>query len=119
LFDLAVSELAKRKIAFIHMIEGATQGPRDIVPDFDFTKLRNMFGGVYIGNNGYTPELARERIASGEVDMVAFGKAFISNPDLVERLCKGEPLAEPNRATFYGGGAEGYTDYPTFTGEAA
>ncbi len=119
LFDLAVSELAKRKIAFIHMIEGATQGPRDIVPDFDFAKLRNMFGGVYIGNNGYTPELAHERIARGEVDMVAFGKAFISNPDLVERLRKGEPLAEANRETFYGGGAEGYTDYPTLTGEAA
>jgi N-ethylmaleimide reductase len=51
--------------------------------------------------------------------MVAFGKAFISNPDLVERLRKGEPLAEANRATFYGGGAEGYTDYPTLAGEAA
>jgi N-ethylmaleimide reductase len=119
LFDLAVSELAKRKIAFIHMIEGATQGPRDIVPDFDFARLRKSFGGVYIDNNGYTPELARERVESGEVDMVAFGKAFISNPDLVERLRKGEPLAAANRETFYGGGAEGYTDYPTFAGAAA
>lgn len=119
LFDLAVSELAKRKIAFVHMIEGATQGPRDIVPDFDFARLRKLFGGIYIGNNGYTPELARERIARGEVDLVAFGKAFISNPDLVERLRKGEPLADANRETFYGGGAEGYTDYPTFAGAAA
>ena len=101
------------------MIEGATQGPRDIVPDFDFANCGSIFGGVYIGNNGYTPELARERIARGEIDMVAFGKAFISNPDLVDRLKQGRASAEANRETFYGGGAEGYTDYPTLAGEAA
>lgn len=113
LFDLAVSELAKRKIAFLHMIEGATQGPRDIMPDFDFRKLRKLFGGVYIANNGYDPVTAREAVKSGAADMVAFGRWFISNPDLVERMRRGAPLNEPDRSTFYGGGAEGYTDYPT------
>ncbi len=95
------------------MIEGATQGPRDIVPDFDFAGLRNLFGGTYIANNGYNGELARERVAKGEVDLVAFGRYFISNPDLVERIRRNAPFAEPDRATFYGGGEKGYTDYPT------
>ncbi len=112
LFDLAVSELARRKIAFLHMIEGATGGPRDIAPDFDFQKLRKLFGGVYIANNGFDGQTAREAIGSGEADMVAFGKWFISNPDLVERIRKGAPFAEPDKATFYGGGEKGYTDYP-------
>lgn len=113
LFDLAVSELSKRKIAFVHMVEGATQGPRDIVPDFDFARLRGLFGGTYIANNGYNGDFARQRIANGEVDLVAFGRYFISNPDLVERIRRNAPLAEPDRATFYGGGEKGYTDYPT------
>lgn len=112
LFDLAVSELAKRKIAFVHMIEGATQGARDIVPEFDFRKLRKLFGGVYIANNGYDGEAAKQAVASGLVDMVAFGRWFISNPDLVERIRNGAPFAEPDRSTFYGGGAKGYIDYP-------
>lgn len=118
LFDLAVSELAKRKLAFLHVVEGATQGPRDIAPDFDFQKLRKLFGGVYIANNGYDGEMARKAVDSGAADMVAFGRWFISNPDLVERLRRNAPLAEPDRATFYGGGAEGYTDYPTLEAAA-
>ncbi|MGQ4274253.1 alkene reductase [Terrihabitans sp. B22-R8] len=113
LFDLAVSELAKRRIGFLHMVEGQTQGPRDIAPDFDFAKLRKLFTGTYIANNGYDLELARERVNSGAVDLVAFGRAFIANPDLVERLKRGAPLAESSRETYYGGGAKGYTDYPT------
>jgi N-ethylmaleimide reductase len=112
LFDLAVSELAKRNIAFIHMIEGATQGARDIVPDFDFQKLRKLFSGTYIANNGYDGEAAKKAVAGGLVDMVAFGRWFISNPDLVERIRKGAPFTEPDRSTFYGGGAKGYIDYP-------
>ena len=107
-----VAELAKRKLAYVHAIEGATQGPRDNLP-FDYVALRKTFGGGYIANNGYTRELAIDAVKSGKVDMVAFGRSFISNPDLVERLRIGAPLADGNRATFYGGGAEGYTDYPS------
>jgi N-ethylmaleimide reductase len=113
LFDRAVAEVAKRKLAFLHMIEGATGGPRDVVPDFDFARLRKAFPGAYIANNGYTAELARQRVARGEADLVAFGRPFIANPDLVERIRQGAPLAEPDKATMYGGGAKGYTDYPT------
>jgi N-ethylmaleimide reductase len=113
-FGTLVDELSKRKLAYIHVIEGATQGARDVLP-FDFMALRRAFSGAYIANNGYTRDLAIEAIASGRADMIAFGRPFIANPDLVERLRIGAPLNEPNRATFYGGGAEGYTDYPTLT----
>ena len=118
LFDLAVSELAKRKIAFLHMVEGATGGARDFVPSFDFQKLRKLFGGVYIANNGYDRQMALDAVASGRADMVAFGKLYISNPDLAERLKASAPLTEPDKMTFYSGGAEGYIDYPALEGVA-
>ena len=59
--------------------------------------------------------LANKALAAGEADLIAFGKPFISNPDLVERLKRGAPLNAPDKATFYGGGAKGYTDYPTLS----
>ena len=67
-------------------------------------------------NNGYDRDMAQEALASGRADIVAFGRAFISNPDLVERLKQNAPLNELNRDTLYGGGAKGYTDYPTLAG---
>lgn len=111
LFGALVDELAKRKLAYLHVVEGQTQGARDIVP-FDFLALRKAFPGVYIANNGYDRTMAIEAIAAGRADMVAFGRNFISNPDLVERLRIDAPLNEFDRATFYGGGEKGYTDYP-------
>ena len=75
--------------------------------------MRKRFAGTYIANNGYDLALANKVLAANEADLIAFGKAFISNPDLVERLKRGAPLNEPDKATFYGGGAKGYTDYPT------
>ena len=64
-------------------------------------------------NNAYDKAMAEAAVESGDVDIVAFGRPFIANPDLVERLRQGAPLNTPERTTFYGGGAEGYTDYPT------
>jgi N-ethylmaleimide reductase len=75
--------------------------------------LRKRFKGAYVANNGYDFELASKVLAAGAADLIAFGKPFISNADLVERLKKGAPLNEWDKATFYGGGAKGYTDYPT------
>ncbi len=116
LFNLVVERLAPLKLAFMHVVEGATGGPRDIAP-FDFAALRTRFKqgnaqGAWIVNNGYSRAMALAAVASGAADMVAFGKHFIGNPDLVERLRLDAPLASPQRETFYGGGAEGYTDYP-------
>jgi N-ethylmaleimide reductase len=112
LFDYIVDGLEALKLTYIHVIEGATGGPRDIAP-FDYASLRKRFSRAYIANNGYDFELATKQLASGAVDLVAFGKPFISNPDLVERLKTGAPLNAWDKNTFYGGGAKGYTDYPT------
>jgi N-ethylmaleimide reductase len=112
LFDYIVDHLSALKLAYIHVIEGATGGPRDIAP-FDYGSLRKRFKGAYVANNGYDFELATKVLAAGAADLIAFGKPFIANPDLVERLKRGVPLNEWDKATFYGGGAKGYTDYPT------
>src|ERR1700753_1722062 len=111
LFDHIVDHLNALKLVYIHVIEGATGGPRDIAP-FDYRSLRNRFKGAYIANNGYDFELANKVLSANEADLIAFGKPFLANPDLVERFKRGAPLNAPDKATFYGGGAEGYTDYP-------
>ncbi len=116
LYNHVVEQLAPLKLAFIHVIEGATGGPRDVAP-FDFAQLRSRFKagnaqGAWIVNNGYTRAMAMRTVEGGAADMVAFGKLFISNPDLVARLRNESPLAALNQATLYGGGAAGYTDYP-------
>jgi N-ethylmaleimide reductase len=112
LFDYIVDGLNALKLVYIHVIEGATGGPRDIAP-FDYASLRRRFRGAYVANNGYDFALATRVLDAGAADLIAFGKPFISNPDLVERLKKGAALNEWDKATFYGGGAKGYTDYPT------
>jgi N-ethylmaleimide reductase len=114
LFEYIVDHLNALQLVYLHVIEGATGGPRDIAP-FDYASLRNRFSGAYMANNGYDFELANKVLAAGEADLIAFGKLFISNPDLVERFRRGAPLNAPDKATFYGGGAKGYTDYPTLS----
>ena len=116
LFDYIVDHLTALKLVYMHVIEGATGGARDIAP-FDYASLRRRFDGAYIANNGYDFELATKVLAVGDADLIAFGKPFLANPDLVERLKRGAPLNAPDKATFYGGGAKGYTDYPVL-GEA-
>ncbi|MGO4717772.1 alkene reductase [Stenotrophomonas indicatrix] len=111
-YDYIVDQLSALGIVYLHVVEGATGGPRDVAP-FDFDGLRRRFNGTYLANNGYDLQLASARVSEGQADLVAFGRPFISNPDLVERLKRGAALAALNPATLYGGGAEGYTDYPT------
>ena len=111
LFDYITDQLEALRLVYIHVIEGATGGPRDFAA-FDYASLRKRFSRAYIANNGYDFELATKVLAANAADLIAFGKPFISNPDLVERLKAGAPLNAPDKATFYGGGAKGYTDYP-------
>jgi len=116
LFNHVVERLAPYRLAFVHVIEGATGGDRDVAA-FDYRALRDRFkqgheDGVWIVNNGYTRSMAMDVVARGAADMVAFGRPFISNPDLVRRLRDDLPLAPLNRDTLYGGSAAGYTDYP-------
>ena len=116
LYGHVVDGLAALQLAYVHVIEGQTGGARDYAP-FDFAALRRRFKqgnprGAWIVNNGYTRAMAIEAVASGAADLVAFGRPFIGNPDLVARLRADLPLASLRRETLYGGGAEGYTDYP-------
>jgi N-ethylmaleimide reductase len=100
-------------LAYVHFIEGQTGGARDLPPGADLGALRRLFRGAYMANNGYDRSLALDTVDAGRADLVAFGKPYIANPDLVTRLRRGAALNQPDRATFYGGGATGYTDYPT------
>ncbi|MET1023602.1 MAG: alkene reductase [Pseudoxanthomonas sp.] len=112
LFERAVERLeAIGGLAFIHVIEGATGGPRDNIA-FDYAALKARFSGSWLVNNGYDKALAIQVLSEGKADAVAFGRPFIANPDLVARLRQDAPLAEFDQDTLYGGGAKGYTDYP-------
>lgn len=113
-YGYVIEQLNDFSLAYVHVIEGATQGPRDLIK-FDYDALRRNFHGLYIANNGYDREMALEARRSNHADLVAFGRAFIANPDLVERLQIGALLNTPHPETFFGGGREGYIDYPFLT----
>jgi len=111
-FSYVVKQLNQFNPGYLHCVEGATGGSRTIAPDFSFKKLRNLFNGLYMANNGYDLALANQALRENLADLIAFGRPFIANPDLVERLKKGAPLAEAPKETWYGGGRQGYTDWP-------
>jgi len=116
LYNHLVEQLAPLGLAYLHVIEGETGGsrdPEDVVRPFDYDALRERFRGCWMINNGYGREDAEQAVASGKADLVAFGRLFISNPDLVRRLRENASLNPLQVDKLYGGGAEGYTDYPT------
>ncbi|WP_350402803.1 alkene reductase [Pseudomonas sp. W17] len=117
-FNYLVDQLDALGVVYLHVVEGATGGPREVAP-FDFSALRQRFKNTYIANNGYDLELATSRLAEDQADLIAFGRPFIANPDLVERLQSGALLSAFNPATLYGGGATGYIDYPTLAESSA
>jgi 2,4-dienoyl-CoA reductase-like NADH-dependent reductase (Old Yellow Enzyme family) len=104
-FGHVARELGKRRIAFICAREHL--GPDRIGP-----QLKAAFGGAYIVNESFTPETAEQTLAAGDADAVAFGKLFIANPDLPQRLARRAALNQWNSETFYSGEQRGYTDYP-------
>jgi N-ethylmaleimide reductase len=118
-FGAAIKIADEASLGYIHLVEGETGGKRNVPAGGDIQKLRALFKGVYIANNGYDRELAIQAVETGAADLVAFGRPFISNPDLVERLKRNAPLNAGDQATFYGGSAKGYTDYPTLAEAAA
>jgi len=115
-FSALARDLADLEIAYLHAAEAFAGAPRD--QDI-LGPIREAFGGVYIANGSYTAETAREAIEAGRADAVAFGELFIANPDLPERFERDAPLNEPDQSTYYGGGAKGYTDYPTLAEQTA
>ena len=100
-------------LAYVHVVEGETGGPRYTIP-FDYPALHACFDGVWMVNNGYDRKMAIEAVVSGRAARVSLGRFFIANPDLVERLRENAPLNPLiSEETFYGSGAHGYVDYPT------
>lgn len=106
-------QLSLRKIGYIHINEPDWTGQGPKLSDDFRRELRERFHGRLIYCGHYTAERAEQLISDGLGDAAAFGRPYIANPDLVERFRRQAPLNEPEPSTFYGGGAEGYTDYPT------
>lgn len=111
-YNYITEQLNALGIVYLHVVEGATGGPRDFAP-FDYSAIRTRFQQTYLANNSYDKGLASTQLAEGKADLFAFGRPFVANPDLVERIKADAPLAALNPATLFGGGAAGYIDYPT------
>ena len=107
-------ELAARDLAYLHLSEPDWAGGPALSEEYR-RELRAAYPGVIVAAGNYDLDKATRLLDAGLIDAVAFGRAFIANPDLPERLAGGAALNEPVPATFYGGGSEGYTDYPTLT----
>ena len=112
-YGYLIQQLNKFNLAYLHFVEGATATSRTVPEGVDLDALSAQFEGAFIGNNNYDLAMALERRAQGRIDAVAFGRLFISNPDLVERLRRGIELTVAPRESYYGGGAKGYIDWPT------
>jgi N-ethylmaleimide reductase len=111
-FGYVAGELAKRNLAYLHLIEPTQQQGEHPMPDLSARFFRPLYPGTLMVASGYTLERANAVLQAGLADLVAFGQLFLANPDLPERFRRGAPLNAPNPQTFYGGGPEGYIDYP-------
>ncbi|MDD5404324.1 MAG: alkene reductase [Sulfuricella sp.] len=111
-FSYAVEQLDRFGLAYLHITEMGKEAPGAAGPAFDLAKLREIWRGVYMTNGGYTLETGNAALAKGDADMISFGVPFLANPDLPERFAQGAPLNKADPATFYGGGEQGYIDYP-------
>jgi len=100
-FGYAAQRLAEARVAYLHLFD----------PQREWAELRARFSGAIIANGGYDGASAAAAIERGDADLVSFGRPFIANPDLVERIAGNIPFATPDPSTFYGGGARGYIDY--------
>jgi len=111
LFNQVADALNPLGLAYLHVMEigiGATEA----LPPFDFAALRRSFKGLYMANGSYDKTRANAALAQDRADCIAFGVPYIANPDLVERFAGNAPLNAADQNTFYGGGEQGYTDYP-------
>jgi N-ethylmaleimide reductase len=114
-FGYLTTQLDRLGIAYLHVVEPRIKGTEEVShgrPPIAAQHLRPKFSRTLIAAGGFTPASAEAVVTFGDADLVAFGRHFISNPDLPERLRKGVPLTRYDRSTFYGGDARGYTDYP-------
>jgi N-ethylmaleimide reductase len=124
-FRRLTDELDNLSIGYLHLVETDAPGsaaadatPKDFLGARHelFAEVRDIFDGALIVNSGYDGPRGDAVVAPGMADLAAYGKLFLANPDLPRRLQASSPLNEPDKATFYGGGPEGYTDYPVLGG---
>lgn len=99
-------------LAYLHVVESASDGVATSGHTIDWRTLRDTFGGLYMANGGYDRARAGNALLAGDADMISFGTLFLANPDLPERFLRKSELNVPDPDTFYGGDARGYTDYP-------
>lgn len=121
-FGYLTTQLDRLGIAYLHVVEPRIKGTEEIAhgkAPIAAQHLRPKFSRTLIAAGGFTPVSAEAVVTFGDADLVAFGRHFISNPDLPERIRQGLPLTPYDRSTFYGGDARGYTDYPTAQSAAA
>jgi N-ethylmaleimide reductase len=126
LYDYAIERLNDFPLAYLMLTEPRVGG-LSVTPEADRsnthplrnTRYRSRYHGLLIGAGGFAPRAAGMAVAEGHYDLVAFGRWFLANPDLPERLKHGRPLNVYDRSTFYGTGIAGYTDYPRWEGETA
>jgi len=109
-FNFIAKALSGHKLGYLHVLEGDMMSG---AASLDYRQIRAAFDGYYMANNAYDKARAQAALASDAADMVAFGKPYLANPDLVERFRRDAELNEPDEGTFYGGDETGYTDYPT------
>ena len=115
-FGYAVKELNRFNLAYLHLVAPRVEGfgTAEDQPDLGANFFRPIYNGTIITAGSYSFETGNQAIASGYADLVAFGRIYIANPDLVERFAANAPLNNPDRNTFYGGDEKRYTDYPTW-----
>jgi len=111
-FDYVVGELNRFDLAFLDILQGTGGSPQDQWLPFDYARLRAIYKGNLVLNNGYDFASGQQAVQTGAADAIAFGRALLANPDLVERFRRGAPLNQPDYEKLYVGEEKGYTDYP-------
>lgn len=115
LYTQVVKELNAQQIGYVHIMDGLAFGFHERGEPMTLSDFRPLFDGKIVANCGYTFESASQAVSTEQADMVAFGRPYISNPDLPERYKNNWPLAAFDDASqWYGGGAEGYSDYAAY-----
>lgn len=118
-FSGVINALNDFQLAYVHLMEPDKHDLESDVLNPVVPKFRPIYQGTIIANGGYDKEKGNAILASGDADLVSFGKLFIANPDLPERFTKNAPLNEPDVSTFYASGEHGYTNYPSLQLQAS
>lgn len=114
-FLYAAQELNRSKIGYLHVVDGLAFGFHELGPPVMLSDCRTAYHGPLMANCGYTQETAEAALQAGQADLVAFGRPYIANPDLVERFSSGWPLAADAPVSVWSApGAVGYTDFPVY-----